>query len=212
MTDKNNGVLVVVEVAETQPVDLGLEMLGLARRLTDGLGGAVTAVAFGAGLENIGEILIAHGADQVLVNDNTIFADFHAEAWLPDLSKIISEVAPDIVLIGHSEPGTDLAPRLAFRLDVDVATGCESIEIINGRPHMTRSCFGGLAREVVTFSKTPVLATIRSKSQQAIEPMMERVGEVQQVSSILDESSIRTRVVSRETEKADGARWRVQKL
>ncbi len=176
MTDKNNGVLVVVEVAESQPVDLGLEMLGLARRLIDGLGGAVTAVAFGDGLENIGEILIAHGADQVLVNDNTIFSDFHAEAWLPDLSKIISEVAPDIVLIGHSEPGTDLAPRLAFRLDVDVATGCESIEIINGRPHMTRSCFGGLAREVVTFSKTPALATIRSKSQQALEPMMERVG------------------------------------
>ena len=38
MTDKNNGVLVVVEVAESQPVDLGLEMLGLARRLTDGFG------------------------------------------------------------------------------------------------------------------------------------------------------------------------------
>ena len=50
MTDKNNGVLVVVEVAESQPVDLGLEMLGLARRLTNELGGAVTAVAFGAGL------------------------------------------------------------------------------------------------------------------------------------------------------------------
>ena len=33
MTDKNNGVLVVVEVAESQPVDLGLEMLGLARQL-----------------------------------------------------------------------------------------------------------------------------------------------------------------------------------
>ena len=45
MTDKNNGVLVVVEVAESQPVDLGLEMLGLARQLIDGLGGVVTAVA-----------------------------------------------------------------------------------------------------------------------------------------------------------------------
>ena len=145
MTENNSGILVVVEVANGQPVDLGKEMLGLARQLTGNLGGTVTAVAFGAGLENIGEILIAHGADQVLVNDNALFADFHAEAWLPDLSKIISELAPSVVLIGHSEPGTDLAPRLAFRLDVDVATGCESIEIINGRPHMTRSCFGGLA-------------------------------------------------------------------
>ena len=212
MTDNNNGVLVVVDVVESQPIDLGLEMLALARRLTDSNGGIVTAVAFGTGLESIGEILIAHGADQVLINDNSIFVNFHAEAWLPDLSKMIAEVAPAIVLIGHSESGTDLAPRLAFRLDVDVATGCESIEIMNGRPHMTRSCFGGLAREVVTFTKTPALATVRSKSQQALPPMMERTGEIKHVDSILAENSMRTRVVNRETEKADGVKMESAKI
>ena len=31
MTDNNNGVLVVVEVVGSQPIDLGLEMLALAR-------------------------------------------------------------------------------------------------------------------------------------------------------------------------------------
>ena len=212
MTDNNNGVLVVVEVVESQPIDLGLEMLALARRLTDSNGGIVTAVAFGTGLESTGETLIAHGADQVLINDNSIFANFHAEAWLPDLSKMIAEVAPAIVLIGHSESGTDLAPRLAFRLDVDVATGCESIEIMNGRPHMTRSCFGGLAREVVTFTKTPALATVRSKSQQALPPMIERTGEIKHVDSILAENSMRTRVVNRETEKADGVKMESAKI
>ena len=113
-------------------------------------------------------------------------------------------MAPALVLIGHSLSGTDLAPRLAYRLDVDVATGCESIDIVNGRPHMTRSCFGGLAREVVTFNKTPAVATIRSKTQEPLTQMMERVGEVQQVNSILDVNSIRTRVIKREREKADG--------
>ena len=212
MTDNNNGVLVVVEVLESQPIDLGLEMLALARRLTDSMGGIVTAVAFGTGLETTGETLIAHGADQVLINDNAIFTNFHAEAWLPDLSKMIAEVAPALVLIGHSETGTDLAPRLAFRLDVDVATGCESIEIMNGRPHMTRSCFGGLAREVVTFTKTPAVATVRSKSQQALPPMMERAGEIKHVDSILDENSMRTRVVNREREKVDGVKMESAKI
>jgi len=212
MTDNNNGVLVVIEVVEGQPIDLGLEMLALARRLTDNMGGTVTAVAFGSGLEPTGEILTSYGADQVLINDNAIFANFHAEAWLPDLSKIIAEVAPAIVLIGHSESGTDLAPRLAFRLDVDVATGCESIEIVNAQPHMTRSCFGGLAREVLTFAKTPALATIRAKTQQPLTPVMERGGEIKHVSSILDEKSIRTRVVNRETEKAEGVRMESAKI
>ena len=102
--------------------------------------------------------------------------------------------------------------RLAFRLDVDVATGCESIEIMNERPHMTRSCFGGLAREVITFTKTPALATIRSKSQHALPPMMERTGEIKHVASILDENSMRTRVVNRETEQADGVQMESAKI
>jgi electron transfer flavoprotein alpha subunit len=76
MTDNNNGVLVVVEVLESQPIDLGLEMLALARRLTDSMGGTVTAVAFGTGLESTGETLIAHGADQVLINDNQYLPTF----------------------------------------------------------------------------------------------------------------------------------------
>ena len=42
MTDNNNGVLVVVEVEDNQPIDLGFEMLALARRLTDSMGGSVT--------------------------------------------------------------------------------------------------------------------------------------------------------------------------
>ena len=59
MTDNNNGVLVVLEVEDSQPIDLGLEMLALARRLTDCMGGSVTAVVFGTGLKTIGEMLVA---------------------------------------------------------------------------------------------------------------------------------------------------------
>ena len=86
MTDNKNGVLVVVELAESQPVDLGLEMLALARQLTDSLGGAVTAVAFGTGIENTGELLVAHGAAQVFIYDNPIFANFHSLSLISDFN------------------------------------------------------------------------------------------------------------------------------
>ena len=102
--------LVLVEVGRRSTSRFKLRDVRVGKATHRRVGWCRHRCCFGAGLENIGEILIAYGADQVLVNDNTIFADFHAEAWLPDLSKIISEVAPDIVLIGHSEPGTDLAP------------------------------------------------------------------------------------------------------
>ena len=124
----SSGILVVVETADGRPVDLVFEMLGLARRLADGLGGTVTAAALGAGLDGIGEVLVAGGADRVLIVDDAAFADYQADAWLPDLAGIVADAAPAAVLIGHTVSGADLAPRLAFRLDTAVATGCEAVE------------------------------------------------------------------------------------
>ena len=203
---ESSGILVVVETADGQPVDLAFEMLGLARRLAGSLGGTVTAVALGTGLDSIGEVLAARGADRVLIADDAAFSDFQADAWLPDLARIVTEAAPAAVLVGHTVPGADLAPRLAFRLNTAVATGCEAVEIVDGRPHMTRVCYGGNAREVVSFTTAPAVATIRAKTQEALEPDPGRTGETEFVASVLDAGSVRTRIVGRKRESTDGAR------
>ena len=202
----NSGILVVVETAEGQPVDLVFEMLGLARRLADRTDGAVTAAVLGVGLDGIGEALVARGADRVLIADHTAFADYQADAWLPDLARMVTGSAPAAVLIGHTVSGADLAPRLAFRLDTAVATGCEAVEIVNGRPHMTRACFGGNAREVVSFTTVPAVATIRAKTQESREPEPGRTGDIEIVLPGLDVGSVRTRIIGRERESARGAR------
>ena len=74
--------------------------------------------------------------------------------------------------------------------------------MFNGRPHMTRAVLAALHADF--FTKTPALATIRSKSQQALTADMKRSGEIKCVNSILDGSTIRTRVVNRDREKAVG--------
>ena len=202
----NGHILVIVETADGRPIDLTFEMLGLARRLADGSGGTVTAVALGNGLDGTGEILVARGADRALIADDPAFADYRADAWLPDLARIAAEEAPAAVLVGHTVPGTDLAPRLAFRLDTAVATGCEAVEIADGRLQMTRVCFGGNAREVVSFTTTPAVATIRAKTQETLEPDPARTGAIEPVDSVLDPASVRTRIAARERERTSGVR------
>ena len=202
----NGDILVIVETADVRHIDLTFEMLGLARRLADGPGGTVTAVALGNGLDGIGDVLVARGADRAVIADDVAFADYKADAWLPDLAKIVTEAAPVAVFIGHTVMGTDLAPRLAFRLDTAVATGCEAVEIADERLHMTRVCFGGNAREVVSFTTTPAIATIRAKTQEALEPDPLRTGATEFVDSVLDLTSVRTRIATRERESASGIR------
>ncbi len=208
----SSGILIVVETADGKPNDLSFEMLSLARGLAGDLGGSVTAVALGNGLDGVGDMLIAGGADRVLITDDPAFADYQADAWLPDLAKIIAETAPAAVLVGHTLSGADLAPRLAFRLDTAVATGCESVVVADGRPRLTRVCFGGNAREVVSFTTTPAIATIRAKTQEALEPDPTRAGEVESVSSVLDGAQVRTRITGRDLETAVGVRLESAKI
>jgi electron transfer flavoprotein alpha subunit len=203
---ENTGVLVVVETADGKPADLTFEMLGLARRLVEGVGGAVSAVVLGNGVDGVGEALVAGGADRVLIAEDDAFADYQADAWLPDLTQLIGDTAPSVVLIGHSVAGSDLAPRLAFRLDTAVATGCEAVEVSDGRVQMTRVCFGGNAREVVSFTTAPAVATVRAKTQEALEPDPARAGVVEAVSSVLDGAQVRTRITGRDLEAAAGVR------
>lgn len=200
-----NGILVVVETADSKPVDLAFEMLGLARRLVDdGLGGPVTAVVLGNELDGAGEALIAGGADRVLLVDDAAFANYQADAWLPDLAALIGAAAPAAVFIGHTVPGADLAPRLAFRLDSAVATGCESVTATDGQVRMTRVCFGGNAREEISFTTAPAVATIRAKTQEAQEPDPSRSGDIEAVASILDPAAVRTRVTDVDREPTAG--------
>jgi len=201
-----SGVLVIVETEEGWPVDLVLEMLGLARRLVGDIGGEVSAAVLGHGIDGIGEALVAGGADRALIADDEAFATYQAETWLPDLIHMVGETTPAVVLIGHTVAGADLAPRLAFRLETAVAIGCESIDAAEGRVLMTRACFGGNAREVVSFTTVPAIATVRAKTQEPLAPDPGRDGEVVTISSVLDVTAVRTRIAGRERETATGVR------
>ncbi|MDP6572404.1 MAG: electron transfer flavoprotein subunit alpha/FixB family protein [Rhodospirillales bacterium] len=191
-------ILVVAEAADGALASHNYEVLGLARRLADGGGGAVAAVLFGEDANGLAPDLIAHGADSVHVADGGAFATYQAEAWLPDLAAIAKETSPVAILMGHTAMGADLSPRLAFRLETAVATGCVEAEISGGRLLLTRPCYGGNGREVTSFRTTPAIATVKVKSQEPATPDGGRRGDVVAVASVLDPGDIRVRIVGRE--------------
>lgn len=198
-----SGVLVVVECEGGAPVSLSLEVLGLARRLGDALGGQVAALALGHGLGAVGAALLARGADRVYLADDPAFAPYQADAWMPDAVETARAVAPAVILIGHSTAGADLAPRLAFRLDTAVATACTEVALEADRLRFTRPCYGGKAREVASFNAAPVVATIQPKSQEALAPDPTRRGEIVPVASVLTPEAVRTRITGRVRDQAD---------
>ena len=191
-------ILVVVEAAAGELASHNHEVLGLARRLAEAWGGTVSAVLFGEDTKRLAPDLIALGADKVHVADDEAFTVCQAESWAPDIIAITRATSPAAILMGHTAIGADLAPRLAFRLQTAVATGCVEAEIIDGRLFLTRSCYGCNGREVTSFKTTPAIATIKAKSQQPATLDAARHGDIVDVASVFDAGDVRVKVVGHE--------------
>ena len=188
--------LVIAETRDGKPTALTFEVLGVARRLAS----EVSALLFSGGAD--AAALIAHGADRVYVcalEDE----DFESETWLPNAAKLARDLEPGVVLAGHTSAGADLAPRLAFRLEAGVATGCVGVELEAERIVCTRPCYGGNVRESVSFARGRAVATIRP-GVGAAQSDASRIGEVIVVDPVAHASRIR--VLSRERESAVGKR------
>ncbi len=199
-------VLVIADAMDGKATGPVCELLGLARRLADQAGGAVAAALLGSGGDAVAKELIARGADKVFVAEHPLLGEYHADAWVPVLAGICRQAACDAILISHNAVGADLAPRLAFRLGTAVATGCVEVVLSAGRFTLTRPCYGGNAREVIAFKTVPVIATVRPGCYDMLAADASRSGTVEQVQPELEATAIRTRIIARKRDAAEGVR------
>lgn len=200
-------VLAVVEREDGALTPLTLELVALARTIAEAAGGKAIAACLGADPDDgLGRELIAHGASVVHTVDHELFEPYQADAWLPDLMALSNDVDPTAILLAHTNAGADLAPRLAFRLGTSVATGCVEVDVEEGGLRFTRPCYGGNAREQVSFESSPAVATIKAKSFDALPRDDSRTGEVVVRDAVVTADQVRTRVVARDTESVAGVR------
>jgi electron transfer flavoprotein alpha subunit len=199
-------ILVVAELEDGSASGSTRELLALGRDLA-GAAGTVVAVCLDAEAPaDLVEEVIASGADIVIAVDDPLLEPYQADAWLPVLADIVREQASDVVLMSHSLIGADLAPRLAFRLDTTVATGCVDIDREGDAIRFVRPCYGGNARETLSFLTAPAVATIKAKAFDPLVPDLGRTGTVVRRPSSLAAELIRARVTDREVLPASGPR------
>jgi electron transfer flavoprotein alpha subunit len=197
-----NGVLVIGEAtADGQLNPVTGELIGAAVRL----GGPVTVAVFGSGIDGLGEKAGAYGANKVILVDDPILGDGLGDAVTPAAERVAKEVDPAIILIGQTMMGRELGPRLAQRLGTAVAMDCVALDKQGDRLVAERPCFGGNARARYTINGTPQIATVRVKALEAPEPGASSAEIVKQAAGV-DASTIRTKVVNRRKEQAEGIR------
>jgi electron transfer flavoprotein alpha subunit len=121
---------------------------------------------------------------------------------------VVKQVMPQILIMGQSAIGRDLAPRLAFRLNTAASLGCLELAIDPKSKLMlqTKPVYGGNAQAVFVCSAFPQIATVRAKAMTPLEPDASRKGEVVTIDAGLDPSVVRAKVIEKVPEKVEGIR------
>ena len=125
----NKGVLIYCEVDDGKLAAITAELLGCGRKLADDLGQELSAVLVGSGVSDLAKEAIAFGADKVYVVDDPLLKDYQTDSYVSVMEKAVKQVMPQILILGQTSIGRDLAPGLAFRLKTAVSMDCLELAI-----------------------------------------------------------------------------------
>ncbi|MDY6861939.1 MAG: electron transfer flavoprotein subunit alpha, partial [Thermodesulfobacteriota bacterium] len=174
MTDKERPeVWVFIQNEDGRLLNVSLEILGKGRELANNLGGTLAAVLLGDIVKKLTRILIHSGADIVYLAENSKLNNYNTLPYTRILSALIKKYKPEILLIGATPEGRDLAPRLASRLNVGLTADCTELKI--GKFHdplqkifhpaillQIRPALGGnIIATIVSATTKPQMATVR---------------------------------------------------
>ena len=210
-----SGVLVCGEIVDGKIASTTRELLSAGRKLSNDLKQTLGILLIGKDIPDKANEAISLGADQVYIASGQPFAESHPDLYVAIITEVCKERAPSIVLLGQTDMGRDVAPRVAARLGTTVAMDCTelAIEPDTKRLLQTKPVYGGNAMAVwVSESREPQIVTLRPKSVMAAEPDPSRKGEIIALSVSIDSSMIRGRLLETVREEVKGIRLEEAKV
>lgn len=203
---ENKGVMIFCEVSEGKLASIATELLGAGRQLAADLGQDLSAVVLGSDISNCAQEAIGFGADKVYVVDDTLLKDYQADAYLQVMDKVVKQSMPQIIILGQTSIGRDLAPRLAFRSNTAATLDCIELSIDPDSKLLlqTKPVYGGNARAIFTTEQFPQIATLRAKTVSPLPFDSQRKGETINVAAEIDASSIKASVIEKVKEEVSG--------
>src|SRR5512139_2012887 len=205
----HKGVLVCGEIADGKIAPITIELLGVGRKLANDLREELSTLLMGSKTGGLGQEAIAYGADNVYVAEDPFLDQYNSDAYTQVAAEVCRKALPSIMLLGHTDAGCDLAPRLNGRLGGGLAMDCMELSVDPATKFLvsTRAVFGGNAHaKMVSKSARPQMSTLRPKVVPPAERNDARQGQVIPVEGKVDPSALKVKVVERIKEEVEGVK------
>jgi electron transfer flavoprotein alpha subunit len=180
------GVWVFCEQRDGVILGTGYQLLSEGRKLANDLGVELCGVLLGSNIdEKLAKALGGYGADRVFICDHPLLKDYTTDGYTKVICDLVEDKKPEVFLIGATNIGRDLGPRVSARLKTGLTADCthldvdvekykaflkttSTIDVDNTKFEetrnlkMTRPAFGGhLMATIVCPDYRPQMSTVR---------------------------------------------------
>ncbi len=178
--DAYKGITVYVDQTEGKIHPVTLELIGKAKELAGVINHPVYALLIGSKVEKLAQELRHYGVDKVFVYDDGRLEHFAIEPYANAFADFITKESPSSILVGATNVGRSLAPRVAARFRTGLTADCTVLEMKENTDLVQiRPAFGGnIMAQIVTENNRPQFATVRYKIFNAPARQAAATGEV----------------------------------
>ncbi|HET7868657.1 MAG TPA: electron transfer flavoprotein subunit alpha/FixB family protein [Burkholderiaceae bacterium] len=194
------GVWVFVEHDRGHVHPVSWELMGEACKLADKLQVTVCGVLLGGPdepLDAYAREAYAYGADRCYIVRDPVLKGYRNEPFTKGLTDLVNQYQPEIMLLGATTMGRDLAGSVATTLGTGLTADCTELNIDGRALAATRPTFGGsLLCTIMTLAYRPQMATVRPRVMSLPRRDDTRGGDVVEMPLGLVEADIVTKLLS----------------
>jgi electron transfer flavoprotein alpha subunit len=173
---------------------VAFELVSKGKEFKETLGMSLAAALLGRDAAGKADEYFAYGADKVYVSEDATLADFTAEAYAEALYQIAQKNGAEVLLLGSTKRGKELASRVAQKLGAGCVTDANGIRVEDGQLVADRYALGGNTVSTGAIKTQHKVIAVMPKTFELGDKEAKQ-GEV--VEAALDFKEPRTRVVER---------------
>ncbi len=197
---------VFVETEENEAKNVGYELMGPGRMLADKIGQKLVAVVIGGQVEAVAKKAIEYGADEAILVEGDEYYEYSSDAFSNALDTLAEKYKPNAILIGATNNGRDVGPKVACDLKTGLTADCTGLDVEADTHNMiwTRPAFGGnLMARILCPDNRPQMGTVRPGVFKKPQPVEGKEGLITKEDIHFDQDKIRTKLLERIEEVAE---------
>jgi electron transfer flavoprotein alpha subunit len=197
------------ELEEEKITSTSKELITTGKRLSSTLNQPLIFLLIGENLKNKAEEAAYLGIDKVLTVEGPEFSVLHPERLFAITMEVCKHTHPFLILLGQTDMGRDLAPRLAAKLKASACLDCAALEVNQDTQALiqTKPVFGGNAlSQWISKNHQPHVVTMRPRAAKPAVADSSKKGTIVPFTVRIDNSQVKSQLVETVKEETKGTR------